>query len=584
MSTKPKRPPLDVVAAAEGRRLASDPNIVAVGFGLKFVGGKPTMDVALHYHVREKLPNEDAISQRGSEPVPPQVEGYPTDVVVLTIDRASACPDSPTPTGDRGSRREDPLVGGTSTAILGGFSNILFHYGTLGGICFDAGDGASMAISNAHVWGSDLGTDAIQPFPPVGDYVGGAIEWLACGGPLSHLFTWTAPSPLTDILTGAAAACWVAAAASDAEDPNRWGQRTGAVPGAGLETVRERIDLSAALPRLPFPGRHWSSKATWGYLRETSDGESTPAITTTEARRNEHVLVGKRVFTASDVYSGGDTVGICAELWTPAGEHDPERFVVAHSFPIKEPERSTRRVLQPGVGCARLDRALDKGREPICVHGFPHQVAGVAGVNFPLIAAPFVLIGGDSSVLLDPGPANPAGVTALRLPSRDFAFACPPSTHVEVSLFHRGVAVQARAISANGSTVDQAATPADPDVVHELHLTGPEIIRVELDGAAGESYLTEICVDKRMIDIEAWKGISAYYAGSFTLPLDEPDGKWAVVVVSQTLDNTPTDGDPIAAARKLGGIVDSANVSETGECACEILFDHTFDVTTVVVE
>ena len=69
----------------------------------------------------------------------------------------------------------------------------------------------------------------------------------------------------------------------------------------------------------------------------------------------------------------------------------------------------------------------------------------------------------------------------------------------------------------------------------------------------------------------------------FRLPLNEPDGKWAVVVVSQSLDNTPTNGDPITAARKLGGIVDSANVSETGECACEILFDATFDVATVVV-
>jgi hypothetical protein len=36
------------------------------------------------------------------------------------------------------------------------------------------------------------------------------------------------------------------------------------------------------------------------------------------------------------------------------------------------------------------------------------------------------------------------------------------------------------------------------------------------------------------------------------------------------------DGDPIAAARKLGGIVDSANVTETGQCVCEILYDDTF--------
>ena len=53
-TTKKKRLPLDHTAAAEGRRLAADPNIVSVGFGLKFVGGKPTMQVALHYYVRRE--------------------------------------------------------------------------------------------------------------------------------------------------------------------------------------------------------------------------------------------------------------------------------------------------------------------------------------------------------------------------------------------------------------------------------------------------------------------------------------------------------------------------------------------------
>ncbi len=51
-TTKKKRLPLDHTAAAEGRRLVADPNIVSVGFGLKFVGGKPTMEAALHYYVR----------------------------------------------------------------------------------------------------------------------------------------------------------------------------------------------------------------------------------------------------------------------------------------------------------------------------------------------------------------------------------------------------------------------------------------------------------------------------------------------------------------------------------------------------
>jgi hypothetical protein len=86
--------------------------------------------------------------------------------------------------------------------------------------------------------------------------------------------------------------------------------------------------------------------------------------------------------------------------------------------------------------------------------------------------------------------------------------------------------------------------------------------------------------------VEKWKGIPTYYGESFRLPLNEPDGN----IVggrggqgSQSLDNTPTGGDPVMAARRLGGIVNSANISETGECACEILFDTTFDVATVVL-
>lgn len=567
------------MAYAESQRLAADPNIVSVGVGLKLVGGKPTMVASLHYYVWEKLTGADEIRERGSEHIQNEVGGYKTDVVQMRSSRRLNCPTNKRPTGQRGEQREAPLVGGTSTSILTGLHNFAMSWGTLGGICFDAGSNASMAISNAHVWDGDIGDDVIQPFPSKRDYVGGTIEWLACGGPLSHILTWTAPSPTTAILTSAAAAAWVAAAASDAEDPTRWGQRTGPVPRPGVKTIRERIHIDAPLPRLPFAGRHWESKATWGYTRDTTAGSS--SVETTEVRPNEHVLVGKRVFTHREVYSPGATVNICSQIWTPAGDKDPERFVVAHSFPIKSPERVIQRVLHPGTACADIDKRLDYNRKPLCVRGFKHQLEGVAAVNFPILAAPFILIGEDSSVLLDPGPDNPTDVTALRLPDRILAFACPPSTHIELTVFHRGSPVRARAISANGATVSEEATPSDANVVHKLRLSGPEIIRVELAPGRSKSYLAGICADKHMIDVRKWKGVSNYYGGSFRLPLREPDGKWAVVVVSQSLDNTPTNGNPITAARRLGGIMDSANVTETGECVCEVLFDATFDVETV---
>jgi hypothetical protein len=579
----PNRKLLHEAAASEARRLASDPNVACVGFGLKFVGGKPTPVAALHYHVRAKLATAAEIRDAGSQPILAEHEGYTTDVHPWTIGRMTACPTQHPPTGDRGSRKEDPLVGGTSTSVLSDFHSIRTSYGTLGGVCFDVATGAAMALSNAHVYGLETGKDVIQPWVPTSDYVWGSVKWLFCGGPLSNVFFWTAPTPATDILAAAAAAAWIAAAASDAEDPNRWGQRTGTVPIPGVKTQRERIRIEAKVPRLPFPGRHWTAEARWDYTRETTAGQSQTAESA--GRQNEHVLVGKRVFTSQEIYTAGETVRICAQVWTPAGgKVPPERFVVAHSFPLADPSRMIRRVLVPGVVCERIDIANESHRQPICLHGFNPQVPGVTMMNLPILAAPFVFIGSGSTTLLKAGaPGNPSGVTALRLPEQALPIACPPSTHVELKLFHRQGSIRAMAISANNKVADQAATPAAAGVLHTLKLTGPEIVRVVLESGGNEAYLAEICVDKHRLDLSRDKAISTYYTGAFPLPASEPDGKWAVAVVTQSLDPTPTGGDPLDFARRLSGIVDSANVIETGECVCELLFDATFAVGPVVV-
>lgn len=566
---KPNRRPLVDLAASEARRLQSDPNVACVGIGLKFVKGKPTLEAALQYYVRTKLPSDAEIRKLGSEPVPRELEGYKTDVIQWTIDRPAACPGSKSPTGDRGGDKENPLVGGTSTTVLGDFHSFPTGYGTLGGICFDTASGGAMALSNAHVYGDDIGNDAIQPWLPTSEYLEAAVKYLFCGGPLAHLFFWTAPSPLTAILTTAAAGAWVAAIASDAEDPSRWGQRTSPVPPPGAHTDRERIHLAAEVPYLPFSGRVWSSKTQWDYVRHTTLG-ATPGTITAD-RPNDHALVGKRVFTDRAVYRGGDRVIICAELWSPAGVEPIEHFVVAHCFPVAEPARISRRVLVPSNECARYDGVLDKQRVPTCVQGFSPQVNGLAQMNFPIVAAPFRLWS-------EAGSTNLYG-SALRIPVPSVLnIACPPSTHVELEVFHTNKRIRATAYSANGMRIDQTESTDDQGIPQTLRLTGIEIVRIVVEGGGGEGYLAGICVDKRRIDAERYKAVSRYYRGTLDLPLREPAGKWAVVVVSQTLDATPTGGDPVTAARRLGGIADSANSAEIGQCACAILFDHTFDV------
>ena len=160
-SNQKRRKLLTEVAAEENARLSSDPNVACVGIGLKFVKGKPTPVACLQYHVLSKARTDAEIKKRGSKPIPGEVGSYRTDVREWRTVRTTACPGQKSPTGDRGGKIEDPLVGGTSTTVLGDFHSFPTGYGTLGGICFDAGSGSAMALSNAHVYGSDIGNDVI---------------------------------------------------------------------------------------------------------------------------------------------------------------------------------------------------------------------------------------------------------------------------------------------------------------------------------------------------------------------------------------------------------------------------------------
>lgn len=564
----PGTPALADVAAAESRRLADDPNIVCVGVGLKHVAGKPHMVAALRYHVRTKHGSAAEVRAAGSDLVPAEVGGYPTDVAEWKLWRIAAGPSQKAPTGGRGGDKEDPLVGGTSTTVLSDFHSFPTGYGTLGGICFDAADGRSMALSNAHVYGDETGNDVIQPWLSISNYLAAALEVLYCG-PAFYVFTWTAPSPATGILTTAAAAAWTAAALSDAEDPTRWGQRTTAVPSAGTLTTHEQMGAEAALPRMPFPGRQWATKARWDYARHTTAGVTHG--TSTEERPNEHVLIGKRVFTDRPSYAPGGTVTTCAELWSAALRKDEEYFVVAHYFPLASPDSTTKRIMLTGGPCEKYDARIGHNAAPICVHGFKPQVEGIAQIGFPYVTSVFRLWSGDDATVLKGN--------WLRLPTPSgISIACPPSTYVEIEVVPSEKPVHATAYSANGVAIDQAVSSSSPGLVQTLVLTGPEIVRVTVAAAAGDCYLAGICVDKRKLDPARWKAHSQYYSTALALPRTVTRGTWGVVVVAQSLDKSPVGADPVAAARRLGGIVASANVAEVGACACAILFDCVFEV------
>src|SRR4051794_32523105 len=153
---------LGELAFAEGRRLAADPNIRAVGYGVKLRAGAPVASGSLVYFVRQKLDRPEEIAARGSWPIPTTLEGLSTDVVEVGELRAATADRAP-PVGARGALVAAPLIGGASTMALGSPLPGPAGYGTLGGLCFDNATNAALFLSNAHVWGQTIGAEIVQP-------------------------------------------------------------------------------------------------------------------------------------------------------------------------------------------------------------------------------------------------------------------------------------------------------------------------------------------------------------------------------------------------------------------------------------
>jgi hypothetical protein len=150
------------VAFDEAQRRFRDPNVSAVGCGIKLRGGQPLAGDSIVFFVQRKLSDADEIAAIGSAPIPTTLDGYRTDVVEVGALQAAAADRAP-PVGNRGKRIDSPLVGGVATTGLGAASAGPGGYGTLGGQCFDALNRAPLVLSNAHVWGLAAGTEVVQP-------------------------------------------------------------------------------------------------------------------------------------------------------------------------------------------------------------------------------------------------------------------------------------------------------------------------------------------------------------------------------------------------------------------------------------
>ena len=99
-------------------------------------------------------------------------------------------------------------------------------------------------------------------------------------------------------LAAAAAACYIAAALSDARDPFRRGQDN-TPPGAGEMTVRERLEGVMYPDGAVEFGQPFPAIASWRYTRDTSSGSRTFEVRR-ETNANVHLLREYRVI-APDV-------------------------------------------------------------------------------------------------------------------------------------------------------------------------------------------------------------------------------------------------------------------------------------------
>lgn len=542
----------------------NDPNVVGVGFGGKERGGVWVQGPALRFTVRRKLDNEEAIRAAGSRPIPAQIEGVPTDVAVV-VARPSGF------VGSRGTHIESPLKGGVSTSVLGSFLPFPTDGGTLGGVCIQNVKNKQMALSNAHVWGSDIGSDIVQPSKPIGKFISAGVELLACGPIISFLAEGELPSGLTAVLTAGAAAAWVAAAASDAKDPHRRGQEATVPAQPGERTQGEVVRFDAEPKDLPLPGTPFRAAVAWEYTRQTDQANYSFGVV--ETRVNEHVLVHKQIWTDLVRYQAGRVVQIMALLESDHTARADAFHVVAHLSPAKQPERRVSRVLHP-ASCGE--------QVPFLCVGFPSHEPNTPAY-FPIDQHNVRFKATHPGLFRDVWPlGSPDGHVELQFLADGLDIDVPPSSQAEAHVVSFSTdPIVLEAYDAHGSLLAKATLSGPQRVKQILRVQGNVITRLRLYGGNNEALLLLLCLrllkptNPQPIDR---KNRLFCYRGQYHLDPTESPGPWNALLSAQTVNTVPPETPPAVAAATIGGLESSALATEAGACVIVLALDYLFDV------
>jgi hypothetical protein len=553
------RASFDVIEAVIARiapEWKGQPNLLGIVPALKTTGGYVREDtLAIGFHVSEKVAAE-LLADRGLRPVPAEIDGIPTDVIL-----ARTRPAGTVNTKDTRSQLFDTLVGG----IAVGNAN-MDVYGTLGMVLMAVSDGRLVGLTNEHVLVFDIdgkvGDEVQQPRFFLNAEV--SLDNAACC-PNGQLHYRGVDNPVVDACAAVFAAAAIAAAASDVIDPHRRGQDA-TLPDATERTVREVVSMDIDYPTIPFPGRPYSVGAKWTYRRETDRRVLDHRVS--ETRANEHVVGVQELITDRFEYQRGETVTFLALLGPEPGREVCDRYFVTAAALSPSHHRAHKVILRPTrVGAAAshgVARHAVEGRRLRRCFGFPRHEPGES-FRTPEVIEGLVYDPGGYTAVFAPGPG---GAVALRFPghglsiglrfhfSQVAADVLVRGSAVTLTAFH-GSAVVGTAAAQPAAVVGTAAAQPAPDP-QRLTVSGERIDRVVISGGEGESLLLQVCVEREL-------GPFCVYRGTLVLAPDEEPGDWSTFLFAQTLNDVPRREDPPVAARTIGGLPVTDNFLDLGE-------------------
>jgi hypothetical protein len=468
---------ISTVAYEQAQRLSADPNICTVGYGAKLRGGAPVAVDTLVFYVREKLRPEE-VAALGSWPVPLDCDGFPTDVVAVG-QLAAATADRALPSGSRGLRIDDPLIGGVATMALGTAAPAPgpAGYGTLGGLAFDTATGAPLALSNAHVWGQTLGAEVVQPI--MASAVLGAVAATATSGtPAATVLTSVPPglvAPLTFV--NSIAQTYLVTGGSD--DPLPSGQNA-TPPAAGTRTDAEQVTVGAPIAGIAPAGRRLSPSVSWSYRRLSAT--AVLEAPTSGPRTQNTLLAARRLFTDAASYTTSQTINLYAEI-IPAVGGGPAtvsaHFPLVLFYPLPAGDRFIPRLLRPSARQTPTSVTTQ-------LQGFPAP-ARVGVAVLPVTVGSFAVDADlNGNFKTPPTGQLPAGTLALELPTGTVRIFVPPSTRVDLDIDLRPAAgpFQGSAVNSAGDVVAAMTTAAGTSGRTNATAQASEIVELRLTGVS----------------------------------------------------------------------------------------------------